>query len=57
MSNNLNVSIENQEKILVLILNLLSSFASEIVDVSILTSYSLASHPYATSSLEPTYVR
>ena len=57
MSNNLNVSIENQEKILVLILNLLSSFASEIVDVSILTSYSLASQPYVTSSLEPTYVR
>ena len=52
--NNLNASIENQEKILVLILNLLFLFfLPEIVDISIFSSHSLAPQSSATSSLTP----
>ena len=53
--NNLNASIENQEKILVLILNLLCSFLPEIVDISILSSLSLRPQSSVTSSLELIY--
>ena len=56
MPNNLNDSIENQEKIFVLILNVLSYFfLPEIVDVSILTSHSSTPQSSATSSLDPIY--